>query len=235
MKITLKKLFLGTVLITGIGLSMSTSKVFASQTDGNHKKDNIQLQTKEFASSEINTMVEEMATDIANANEKNKPMQIESVEMQKIDIVTQLSNSFNALNFERAPQYDKYKYDEPTIKYAYLRGYAGGQPTTGYTRNTGDQLYWNKSGGPTVSVSVSFGWKAVSVGASLGTGNSSGVGSGFRVPSYGRWKVYSDLTYKVSQPNVWGHPYNSPEGTWVRVDASPTKTYYGDNTRLIKQ
>lgn len=87
----------------------------------------------------------------------------------------------------------------------------------------------------TASVSLSFGWKSVSVSAVLGLGNGNGVGSGFRVPSNGRWKIYTDMTYKVSLANIWGHPYNSPEGTWVRVDAAPIKTYHGDNTRLIKQ
>jgi hypothetical protein len=43
------------------------------------------------------------------------------------------------------------------------------------------------------------------------------------------------MLYKVTQPNMWEHPYGSPAGTWVRVNAAPTKTFYDDKTKLIKQ
>lgn len=215
-------LVLGLVPLAAFG-----SQGYASMTEDSN------VGSIEYSSTDLNLMIEQIASEVANNN--SEPNQVTSIESQKSEIIQQLSNDMNKLQLTRTPKYDRYKYDSATIKYAYLRGYAGGQPSAGYTRKTGDRLYWSKSGGPTVSVSVSLGWKAVGVSASLGTGGTSAVGSGFRVPSNGRWKVYADLTYKVCQPNIWGHPYGSPEGTWVRVDAIPTKTYYGDNTRLIKQ
>ncbi|MGB6178787.1 hypothetical protein [Carnobacterium sp.] len=158
---------------------------------------------------------------------------IVSTEQQEKEIEVQLRQNIDLISMPRTPQHDKY--DASTVKYASFKGYAGGKPTMGFKRNTDDLLIWNPNGGPSASVSVSFAWKAVSVSADLGLGSTSGVGSSFRVPSAGNWKVYAKKVYKVTQPNIWGHPYGSPTGTWVRVDAAPTKTYYNHKTRLIKQ
>jgi hypothetical protein len=203
----------------------------------NHIEENISDFFKESiesdASSQLDVIVKEIAHQAALA-EMSTPS-IVSTEQQEKEIEVQLRQNIDSISMSRTPQYDKYKYDASTVKYATVKGYAGGQPTIGFKRNTGDQLIWNQNGGPSASVSISFGWKAVSVSADLGLGSTGGVGSGFRVPSAGNWKVYAEKVYKVTQPNMWGHPYGSPTGTWVRVDAAPTKTFYDDKTRLIKQ
>lgn len=121
------------------------------------------------------------------------------------------------------------------LKYATVRGYAGDQPTKGYYRKTGDSLIWNPKGGPTASVSVSIGTKVISVSAGLGFGGTSGVGTAFRVPSNGNWKIYTQKKYKVTQTHMWGHPVGSPAGTWVKVDTKPTSSFYQDLTKLVKQ
>lgn len=185
-----------------------------------------------YSNEEAEQMIDDIAFEIAEKDISNSNQV--PFEVQKEETAKQLRENFDKKASTRAPAYDAYRTDSPTVKTVTAQGFADGQPTDGFTRKTGDILYWNPNGGKTVTVGVSFGYKNVSFSVALGFGGTNAVGSGFRVPSNGKYKVYVIKDYKVSNPNVYGHPYNSPAGTWVRIDSQPTKTYSGDRTHLKK-
>lgn len=221
------KRFITTILVSVMLISLCSSNIYATE-------DTNKEEYKYYSKDEIDDMINDIATEAAQNEYSGEIKNTSSIEMQKKELIEKFQKVIKKQQNSRVPTYDNYKSSSPTIKYANIKGKASGQPTKGYTRKKGDLLFWNPSGGTTVSVGVSFGYKSVSVSGSLGYGGTSSIGSGFTCPSNGNFYIYAHKIYKVTQANLWGHPYNSPAGTWVRIDSAPQKSYYGDETYLAK-
>mgnify|MGYP001417866254 CR=1 FL=1 len=68
----------------------------------------------------------------------------------------------------RPMQNMNYEYKQVETKYGSATGYPGNQPAGGVYYKDGGSIFWTPSGGPNVSVSVSFSNGLVSVGIGLG-------------------------------------------------------------------
>lgn len=94
-------------------------------------------------------------------------------------------------------------------KYSVAKGYAGGQPAGGFQfKNVGGgMVFYNSSGGPTVSASVSFDVpiKFMTISLGLGNANESIIGVGVPIPqsTTNYYKVWVENTYKTDQVNIY--------------------------------
>lgn len=114
------------------------------------------------------------------------------------------------------------------------RGWAGGQPKHGYTLEKGDGLSWSKGGGPTVSVSASFGLgKAFGFDVSLGNSTgSNGATVNKRAKKAGRYKIYVNEYYKVTAKAVYGKLIGHSQASLITV--MHYKSYDRANIELKK-
>ena len=105
-----------------------------------------------------------------------------------------------------SPYYTSVQYDK--MEYVTASGFAGNQLPGGYNFPGGGALYWSDSGGPEVSVSVTFDlpWAGASVSIALGTRVASG-GSGYvNVPADSHYyKLYVTRTYTALPYIIYYH------------------------------
>lgn len=103
-------------------------------------------------------------------------------------------------------------------KYSTVEGFAGGQLPGGYqfTNTGGGMVFYDPSGGPSVSSSVSFDIpiKFLTLSLGLGNANESIVGVGVPIPQSTTkyYKVWAKNTYKTNQVNIYKQiTQNSPK------------------------
>lgn len=100
-----------------------------------------------------------------------------------------------------------------------------GQQSGGYRFPTGGSIYVDTNGGPTMSVTFSVAWGAVSVGVSAGiAGTSSSIG-GFVLPAPTTTQWYRaviDKEYKIEHHKVDVYQYNEYKYTYY---SSPVSLY----------
>lgn len=95
----------------------------------------------------------------------------------------------------------KSEYLEP--QYATIEGFIGGQSDTGIRLKSGGSIYYSKSGGPSISVSVGlpkpFDFLYVGVSADIGSLSSGNIGVSLTVPdTIHHFKIYCERVYKVT-------------------------------------
>lgn len=113
-----------------------------------------------------------------------------------------------------------------TKKTVTLKGYAGNQLPGGRKFPTGGGFYFSDSGGPTVSVSVSYSSPYVPVSVSVGLGNSSTSGQFVTVPNKTNYfKLYVSKDVQV-QPYIVYQRTNS---------SSPWKVYYRGKVQTVQR
>lgn len=126
---------------------------------------------------------------------------------------------------------DDYKTEVVGTKEVVVSGYPGGQNPNGVTFDSelGGSIWYVPKGGPTVSVTVSFGtWGSVSVALDLGRQAPTGTVTGYSafIPGGRAYKLWVDNTYSISKyvtyKRVWVDDFTGYQ--WVEYTSGTTET-----------
>lgn len=154
-------------------------------------------------------------------------------EIRDADIENQINEALNNLNKMNTLSDRDYYYTTEVVetKYKTVGGFAGGQLPGGNRFQTGGGFYWDESGGPSISGSVSFSqpYKQVDFSVDLGIAFDNPTHGKFvSVPNtYQYFKLYIEKTMEIKKVNVYRQKYTG--GTKELWDTMYPVTLYSQN------